>query len=423
MINLPGLLADNTSVKHAPIIEGSPALPRKVLFEPIWKFHAFGYQLLAHPPEGYEFVVRRTSQEKTFDAISRWDFGRGLLRSVDLFLPTGLIKSWVERGNKAPDGVALTYACDHLILRPDPWVLEVEYASLVLGIDPKHLRRFKRTMERALASPSCRKIVCWAETGRRSLLHDMDASSFEHKIEVIHYAVPSRQFTKEYGTGKVRLLFVGSGTTKGGFEYRGGREVVAAFALLRQHYENIELVIRSDVPPDVRDRYSSVEGLRIIDEFIPRDELDHLFRSADVFLIPSHNTSPMITLDAMSYELPVVTLDTWANPEYVEDGKTGLVARSSTKLPYVYPGTAQPNWAAKEFVEAMRRPDPEVVQDLAAKIGRLIEDSELRRQMGKAARWEIEHGKSSLGHMNRRFAEVFDEAIAVAPEHVEKQRV
>lgn len=396
---------------------------RQVCFEPIWKFHAFGYQLLAHPPAGYEFVVRRTSQERTFDAISRWDIGRGLLRSVDLLLPTGLIKSWVERGNKAPHGVALTYACDHLILRPDPWVIEVEYASLVLGIDPKHLLRFKRTMEQALASPYCRKIVCWAETGRRSLLHDLDASGFEHKIEVVHYGVPPRQFTKKHGTGKVRLLFVGSGTTKGGFEYRGGREVVEAFVLLRQRFQNVELVIRSDVPLDVKARCDGVEDLRIIDEFIPRDELDHLFRSADVFLIPSHNTSPMITLDAMSYELPIVTLDTWANPEYVEDGVTGLVARSSRRLPYYYRDTAQPNWAAREFVEGMRTPDPEVVQDLAQKIGRLTEDPELRRQMGKAARWEIEHGRSSLPHMNQRFAEVFDEAIAPAPEHAEKKRV
>lgn len=54
MINLPGLLAENTSIEHTSIVEGRSAMPRKVLFEPIWKFHAFGYQLLAHPPAGYE---------------------------------------------------------------------------------------------------------------------------------------------------------------------------------------------------------------------------------------------------------------------------------------------------------------------------------------------------------------------------------
>jgi glycosyltransferase involved in cell wall biosynthesis len=287
----------------------------------------------------------------------------------------------------------------------------VESASLVLGIDPKHLSRFKGAMTKALASNYCKRVLCWAEVGRRSLLADLNSEAFAHKVTVVPYAVPPKRFQKACNDGRHRLLFVGSGTSKGGFDFRGGREALETFALLRQRYDNVEMVVRSDVPPDVKSRYRGMSGLRIIDDFISREEMDHEYRSADIFIIPSHNTSPMIVLDAMSYELPVVTINTWANPEYVADGKTGLVACSSTKLQYYNPGTHQPNWANAAFQRAIRTPDPDVVSDLVSKVAILIEDVELRRRLGKAARWEVEHGRFSLTSTNQMLARIFDEAI------------
>ena len=384
---------------------------RQVYLKPSWKMHAFGNQMMAYPPDGYEFVTPKTPETRVLNAASRWEIGYSLLWLADRALPTGLIKAWAERMDKASDGTLLTYTWDLLISRPEPWVIEVEYASHVLGGHLKHLRRFKGTLERALASPFCRKIRCWAETGRRSLLADLDVHGFADKIEVVYYAVPPRSFVKEYTCENVKLLFIGSGTSKRGFDYRGGREVLEAFALLRQRHDNLELVVRSDVPPDVRARYSGLPGLTIIDEFISRDTLDKEFKSADIFLLPSHNTPVMNILDAMSYELPVITLDAWANPEYVEDGKTGLVAVRSKKLQYYYQDTAQPNFASRAFAEGIQRPDPVVVQDIIAKIDLLIQDPNLRRQMGKAGRWEVERGKFSLAKMNKKLARLFDSAL------------
>ena len=386
-------------------------MPRQVYIEPIWKFHAFGTQLAANPPSGYEFVTSKTSREKLFDTIGNFNAGMFALKSIDRFLPTRLVKSWLEKFDATPVNSRLTYACDHLVFRPEPWVIEVEYASLVLGIDPKHLLRYKKTMEKALSSPNCKKILCWAETGRHSLLADLDSRGFHHKVEVVHYAVPAKSFVKAFNNGKTKLLFVGSGTSKGGFDFRGGREAIASFARLRQRYRDIEMTVRSDVPADVKARYYGLEGLRLLEDMIPREEMVQEFLTADIFLIPSHNTSPMIILDAMSYELPVVTKDFWANPEYVEDGKTGLVAMSSGKLAYFYKDTRQPNWTDKGFQRAIQDPDPAVVEDLANKISRLIDNPELRRRLGKAARREVEKGKFSLKKMNKKLAGIFDEAI------------
>lgn len=378
--------------------------------------HACHKRLVDYPPEGYEIVVRESPQEKMFKATTSWTFLRTLLRFSDTtILPYNLVKAWLEKSNRPPEDTVLTYASEHLVLRPEPWVLDMEFAHLLVGRHPKHLKRFKNLFERALTSSYCRKIICWSEAARKTLT-DLNMEHFEDKVTVLHWSVRPRSFVKELTTNdKVKLFFLGTDaltTSSTAFEYKGGRETLAAFAQLRPQYPNIELVMRGDPPPDVRRRYAGMEGLRIIDKFIPWDELEYEYRSSDIFIMPSHTTIFTTLLEAMSFELPVITIDSWSNAEFVEDGKTGLVAPKSQRLPYFYPGTAQTNFGTAQFDKAMLETDPLVVADLASRLSRLIDDPELRRRMGKAARWEVEEGRFSLATMNESLGKIFDEAIA-----------
>ncbi len=384
-----------------------------VYLEPVLKYHAFAFQMQAFPPNGYEIIIPSAQlQKKLYDTASNWDVSRYLLQSTDVFMPTGLLKAWMNRWVRRPVNTVCTYSTDQLVFREEPWIIEVEFASLLLGSHGKHLKRYGRILERTMSSHLCRAIRCWSEVGRRSLLRDLDASGFAHKIMLIPYAVPPRQFTKTFDEHGVKLLFVGSGTSRGGFDYRGGRETLEAFVSLRQRYPYLELVVRSDVHPDVKRRYHGVPGLTIIDRLISREELDREFRSADIFIIPSHNTSPMIMLDAMSYELPIITIDSWANPEYVDNGKTGFVARRSSRLSRYYADTCQPGFVDEGFLKAIGSPDPAVVADIAEKISVLIENPELRRRLGRAARYEVKKGKFSLARMNEQLGRMFNRAIA-----------
>ena len=45
-----------------------------------------------------------------------------------------------------------------------------------------------------------------------------------------------------------------------------------------------------------------------------------------------------------------------------------------------------------------------------AKTSLLIENPDLRRKMGKAARWEVDHGRFSTEKRNERLKRIFDEA-------------
>ncbi len=392
---------------------------KRVYLQPPFLMHACHNRLVRFPPSGYEFVVRETAQEKTFRVATRMSAVRGLLRSSDLILPTTLAKSWLEKWNKPPSGTALTYASEHLVLRSEPWVVDMEFAHLFAGRHPKHLKRYRRVIQGALASPHCRRIICWSEAARSTLL-DLDMQHFEHKIEVVYNSIEPKNFVKEYGNGKkIKILFVGADALTNAweaFEYKGGREVLATFSILRHRYNHLELVVRSNPPPDVRTKYEGMDGLRIIDKFILRGDLEEEYRTADIFLMPSHTTIFMTLLEAMSFELPVVTIDSWSNAEHIEDGKTGLVVPRSKRLPYYYPGTLQTNFGTPEYDRAMKDTDPDVVGALARAVALLIENPETRTKMGKEARREVERGRFSLGTINDRLSRILDKAIHVQEE-------
>jgi len=90
---------------------------------------------------------------------------------------------------------------------------------------------------------------------------------------------------------------------------------------------------------------------------IPRPDMYRVYSAADIFVFPGIRESlGMVFLEAQSCGLPVVAFNNAGVPEAVADGKTGLLV---------------PMYAMEPFVDAIRR---------------LLVDTDLRRQMGCAAK-------------------------------------
>ena len=387
---------------------------KRIYLDVAGKMHSLYRELVLNPPLGYQFVAQDTGWDRATGGACKlnsvYSFQEKVLSKI---IPVNLVKAYLERFKMPPANTVLTYATGHVVFRKEPWVLDLEFVTQLAGYNIKHFYRYKKHIERMLASRYCRKIICWTEAGKNTILLNMDCENFAHKIELVPLAVRKKNFVKDYhGNGKIKLLFVGSANIAGEFVYKGGQEVLAAFAILHQRYPSLELVIRSDVPEEIKAKYQRLSGLRFIGNIIPWEELELEFKTADIFLFPTHSTPGLAILDAMSYELPVITTNVWANPEMVWDGKTGCVIGKSEKVPY-YTGNAIPNWSyhpTSEFMKAIKTVDPAVVEQLVKKTGILIEDDALRRQMGKAGRQEIENGRFSLGKRNERLKRIFDSA-------------
>jgi glycosyltransferase involved in cell wall biosynthesis len=393
----------------------------RVYFYPAGRIYSSQWDLINHPPAGYEFVTDPTLWDRAVAPIVQHDgiyfpLAGVLSGAVPLHLAKAYLEGFFKR---IPKDVAIVYAYNHPVFHKVPWVVHVEWATILAGFHIRHLRRYRGIIERLLASPWCRGVLTWSEAARRSILHHLDCSRFGDKIEVVNLAIRKQDFTKRYGNTKVKLLFVGSANTRRreydyNFHIKGGKETLEAFRILRQRYDNLELVLRTDVPPEVKAHWRGTPGLRIIDTVIPREELEREFQTADIFVFPSHQMTVWgVLLEAMSYELPVVTTDVYANGEVVRDGVTGLLVPGALNVPYYTEPYVQ--FAASNLRSNVNRvirdgTDLRLAHALVEKVGLLIENADLRRQMGKSGRREIEQGGLSIAKRNAKLKRILDRA-------------
>lgn len=397
---------------------------KRVYIEPGWRVHSYYRNMALHPPDGYDFVlggsplhrwseasagshlVERTGVQKFLaflhqhldsvggSRVFHWLQHKILERAV----PVNLAKSYLERRVTPPPGIDLTLAVNHLVLRQEPWILEAEHVAFCLSyrgewLESAWLRRF---LERTLSSSWCRKVVSSSEAAQRNVLRYLNCEGFADKLVVVPFALPVKPFSgARRDSGKTKLLFVGTTNLPGRFNDRGGLEVLECFRILRQRYPDVELVVRSEVPAGVKSQFAGLPGLRILDSPISAEAVEAEYRSADIFLSPGDHTPWSSILEAMSYELPVVATDVFANRELVREGETGFLV-------------PMPN-AGK------RAPHQDVVERLVEKVSILVQDAPLRQQMGRAGRKEVEQGSHSIGYRNKRLREVLDGATADFP--------
>lgn len=258
----------------------------------------------------------------------------------------------------------------------------------------KMFSRFRRLLVRLLTSSDCKGIICHVEIGKMAFVHAMGSPQLEEKIRVIYPAVSAKTFLKEHRTGeRVRLLFVSSVNinTEWQFLHKGGLVLLAAFQELRNRFDNLELVVRSRVPAEVRAKFGRVSDIRLIEDPLPWEEMDILFKSADIFVCPAHLTPSLTFLDAMNYELPIVTTDVWSNPELVENGWVGLLVHHPEAHRYIVDSIVHHDWFS--FRQVVSRVHPDLVAGQVKNVGVLVENPDLRRRMGREGRREVEQGR------------------------------
>jgi glycosyltransferase involved in cell wall biosynthesis len=113
--------------------------------------------------------------------------------------------------------------------------------------------------------------------------------------------------------------------------YKGLDVLLRAVARARQHLP-LTLVVAGEFYQD-RAPYDALVGelglqdaVRIVDRYIPNEEVEPYFRAADVVVLPyTSATQSGIAQIALSFERPVIVTRVGGLPEAVRDGETGLV--------------------------------------------------------------------------------------------------
>lgn len=206
-----------------------------------------------------------------------------------------------------------------------PRLFDREGAAYGHRRDPEMLEMIKRRVNvRAFANAT--RLVAWCQWAAYSLVADYGVSL--DKIDVIPPGVDLNLFRPTLlgkRSERVRILFVG-----GQFERKGGPDLLEAARGLGDAVE-LDIVTGAnvpDVPAGVRARFH--RGLKPQSE-----ELVALYRSADIFVLPSRgDCMPQAVIEAIACGLPVVATRVGAIPEMVNDGVNGYLvpARDSRAL-------------------------------------------------------------------------------------------
>jgi glycosyltransferase involved in cell wall biosynthesis len=311
------------------------------------------------------------------------------------------------------DGAHLLFLANNLCFADVPWVLEIDYPWDVIGTNVRHLTKFESVIERQLASEKCRKVMFFTNFGRHVSIEGMRWEHLSDKMVVLPRAVHSKRFTRPQKR-RIRILFLGSANLSGEFAIRGGWDVLDVFSRIAKYREDVELILRSDVPRKAKLEFSSTfrtGRVRLLERPLSNQQLSMLFVSSDIFLFPCHYNNWLTILEAMSFGLPVVSLGVPGADEFIADGETGYLVREHGTISSQYKGIPIPVTARK----LSRKPEgglrSDVITELETKLLKLVDNDGLRTRMGNVAKMSIDSGKHSIYHRNEVLKSVFDQSV------------
>lgn len=192
-----------------------------------------------------------------------------------------------------------------------------------------------------------------------TVLNGIEPSKWDPEID-------GQQLRRELGIPEGALLLASVSRL---FSWKGQRELVRAFALVREKIPNAELVIvgadytllePNSFTSELKTLAQSLGVLEHVRFTGARSDVPNVMAACDVFTMPSFEEPfGLVFLEAMAMRKPVVAIANGGTPEVVEQGRSGLLS---------------PPWD---------------VPALAANIVRLLEDRELRTQMGSYGRSRV----------------------------------
>jgi len=245
-----------------------------------------------------------------------------------------------------------------------------------------------------------------AETLRKS----MDCKEFEDKIKILRPTVPSKKISKKKNDEEIiRILFVGSSNPANilDFEFKGLNELVDAFLELQKKYDNLELIIRSKVSEEIRQKTKNFHNIKIIENILSSNELEELYLLSDISVHVGYLNLNAAIFEAMSYGIPVIATSLYNIPELVKDMENGLLI----KLPnpdQFYTKNGCPIDLLRHFPDMIRKLRPYVTEKLKTSMELLIEDESLRKKLSAESIKPFQDGEFSINRRQKTLKEVFD---------------
>jgi glycosyltransferase involved in cell wall biosynthesis len=161
------------------------------------------------------------------------------------------------------------------------------------------------------------------------------------------------EFKRTFNKKSPTLLFIGKD-----FYRKGGDILLTAFRNIKAKYPSSKLIMVTE--PD--HHFMDVEGIELIKPTWNRSVIQNLYENSDIFILPSRlETWGDVLLEAMSYGLPCIGVNSDAMNEIINDRQNGLLV------------------------------SPDNPEELSNVIDLLLSDVDLAKNLGNQARKTVEN--------------------------------
>jgi glycosyltransferase involved in cell wall biosynthesis len=319
-------------------------------------------------------------------------------------------------GLKLGDEIDGIHSAQYLLKTNKPYVVDFEEISVFAHYRQYiHTKRCKRLLMKFLLDKNCKKILPWTWAAREGMFNLLkDQKGFEElkkKTEIIYPTILPQPKIERKKHSTFNLMFLGKH-----FYVKGAYETILAFIEAKKTNPNIRLRVISNIMDEIKQKFGNIDGLELIQtgKELPDTYVEESYKWADAFIYPVHwDTLGFVIMEAMARGLPIISVNNFAVPEMVFDGRNGIVTSNPfhdhkdyiKAYPPVDPDTLHP------LLPQIKNPPKEYVNELKDAILKLANNPKLSAKMGEESRKIIEKEHLSVGHRAKVLGRIYREAF------------
>lgn len=381
---------------------------RVQLYPYIENVHTAYKSLIETPPRGYVFVGAKIgTKKKILDYLSSHTIARGLYHLFVRLFKTLSLYTLLYTTKKIKD-VDMIFSGGSLYNGNKKWVVDIiDHPYSLAGNNCDLFKKNKEKIEEILMRANCKKIIC-ANITSLNIIKNIFSEDVAKKATLVWPAIKEISFKKKrINKDYIQMLFIGSINNPRDFYMKGGLEAIEVCEKLQTNNKT-RLIIRCEIPSKLKNRVYNNPNIIVIENKIPYNKLIELYLDSDILLSPSHGFVLMSTLEAMSFGLPIVSLDTYSVGDFILDGYNGFLIPKSDQIKSYKDESYPTNLRTKGFLKEVKNVDKKLIDRIANKVELLIKDSKLREKMSRNGRTLIKN-KFSIEKRNEILKKIFDE--------------
>lgn len=310
--------------------------------------------------------------------------------------------------------IDLIHSSGQMLLTKKPYVIEIEHAPCLAFFREKILYHpiGNRLIRFFLKRKNCRKLICWSRAAKKSVDATFKDKEISQKTDFVYQYI-EEPVKRDYDNSKIRFLLI---STK--FYVKGAKWVLKAFDELSKEYPNIHLTVISFTPKEYIEKYKHNKNIDFVPANLTRDELyKKYYFTHDVFVQPTLKDSfGFVNIEAMRSGMSIITVDIFAIPEMVHEGKNGFLIRPPvdffnkdlTIKKGMWPIKLKKGKTMEDWYAGIE--DQGMVDELKERMMNYIKYPSLAEEMGKYSQ-KLINEQFSYKIRHKKLARIYNEAL------------